>query len=158
MPADDAYTPALSDFAPVELRPDRGRAVAWSLVAVLVMLAAAWFLADAGSRLFAIGFLLVAAVPFVFFVTQLVAPQQFTVRLEPDELEIQQFWRHRTIAWEHVQEARVVRSGGEPALQVFAPQDGGTITVVLPLGADLDALHRFLKARLGVADVTRAAP
>jgi hypothetical protein len=156
MPADDVHLPALSDFAPVELRPNRARAVAWSVVAALVMLAAAWFLADAGSRLFAIGFLLVAAVPFVFFGTQLFAPDQFTVRLEPDELEIQQFWRHRTIAWEHVQQARVVRSGGEPALQVFAPADGGHITVVLPLGADVDALHRFLKARLGVTPVDPA--
>lgn len=150
MPADDATPPALSDFAPVELRPDRVRAVAWSVVATLVLLAAVWFLTDPDSRLFAIGFLLVAAVPFVFFGTQLFAPDQFTVRLEPDELEIQQFWRHRTIAWEHVEQVRVHRSGGEPALQVFAPQAGGHITVVLPLGADLDALHRFLRARLGV--------
>lgn len=150
MPADTPSPMPLSDFAPVELRPQRGRAVAWTVLAVLVMVAATWFLADVGSRLFAVGFLLVAAVPLVYFGTQLVAPDQFTVRLEPDELEIQQFWRHRTIAWEHVQQVRVIRVGGEPALELFAPAAGGRITVLLPLGADLQNMHRFLRARLGL--------
>lgn len=150
MPTDTADPPEPAPFATVVLRPHRGRAAAWCILALLIVLAGVRFVADMDSRLFAIGFLLVASVPLVFFVVQLVAPDQFTVQFEPDELEVQQFWRHRTVAWEHVHEARVARSSGEPALQLYAPASGGRITVILPLGADLDVVHRFLEVRLGV--------
>lgn len=146
---DPAEPPPLSDFAPVVLRPQRTRAAVWATTALLALAAAAWFLIDMGPTLFTVGFLLLACVPVVWFGIQLVVPDQFTVRLEPDELEVQQFWRHRTVAWEHVKQARVVSSGGEPALEVSGI--GGEMTVVLPLGADVASVHRFLRARLGVA-------
>jgi hypothetical protein len=148
----------ISDFAPVALRPQRTRAAAWTVLAVLVMAAAVWFLLDMGAGFFPIAFLLVASAPLVFFGAQLFWPDQFTVRLEPDELEIQQFWRHRTIAWEHVRRARVARAAGEHVLELDAPDAGGLVSIMLPVGCDLDAMHRFLRARLGLtpepADVT----
>lgn len=142
----------LSDFAAVELRPDRGRAFAWTCLAVVLTTVAVWFLVDLGPTVFSIVFALFTLAPLLYFGVQLVAPDRFVVRLQPDELETHQLWNHQLVPWEHVQRAAVSRAAGEPVLQIDTSEHGGLRTYLLPLGSDLEVVHRFLRARLGVLE------
>lgn len=144
----------MSDIPTVELRPARAITGWWTALAAVVVGAAVWIVYDSGGSLLAWGFLVLTLVVAAFFALQLVVPDRFTVELTPDRLQTHHPWGARTIAWDDVRWARVIRVTGEPILELHLeghPDEDATTGVLLPLGCDEDALHDFLAARLGVA-------
>jgi hypothetical protein len=142
-------------LAPVVLRPSRAAAGGWSATALITLAVAGWIVVDSRGAVLAWLFATLVALVSVFFLWQFLLPGRFEVRLGSDDLEATLPWGHRRVAWEHVRLARVVRVTGEPILELHVTGGSGGDTrpvgVLLPLGADLDALHGFLEARLGRA-------
>lgn len=146
----------------LELRPDRLRAGGWTLVGMALMTMGAWLVVDSRGALPAVAALAIFVVTAVFFALQLAVPQVFRVRLDPDWLQARVLWRRVRVPWDAVRLARVVTRLGDPWLVVDVqvargrgpgrgpgPVETERIGIMLPLGADLDALRAWLSARLG---------
>lgn len=141
---------------PVTLRPAPGVAGRWSVAAALLVVAGLYLVLDTGGDLLAYPVLAVFGVVAAYFLVQALAPGLVEVRLEPDALRATTFGRRTEVAWDVVHLARVTRLAGEPVLHLrLRPgvAEGRTrrsaVTVLLPLGCDEEAIHRFLAARLG---------
>jgi hypothetical protein len=166
----------------VELRPGRGVALAWALVGVAALALAAWLVVDTRGHALAVALLVACLVVAGPVVSQLVVPRVFTWRLDAHGLLVQRLHRRLLVSWDEVRFARVVTVGGDPALELHLEPDvdadagagdartgdGGTgggggpdrgvvHTLRLPLGADVDALHRELAHHLGAWDGDEAA-
>lgn len=141
----------------VRLRPDRLVAGGWSLLAIVLLGAGAWFVVD--SRGHVVAWLAVGLFVAVgaYFLLQLLAPGWFEVVLDDDVLRSRVLWFETTVPWDQVHLARVESAAGEPFLELHVREPAPTgdpwrtraLGVLLPLGVDLDALHRFLARRLG---------
>ena len=82
-------------------------------------------------------------------------------------IEVGAPWQRLRLPWQSVHLARVTRVVGEDLLELWATADPAdtsprppmrTVSILLPIGADLDALHALLAARLGLADGVVTAP
>lgn len=141
---------------PVTLRPSPGVAGRWAVAALLLVAAGLYLVLDTGGDPLTFPVLVAFAAVAGYFLVQALAPGLVEVRLEPNALRASTFGRRTEVAWEEVHLARVTRLAGEPVLHLRlrpGTTAGGTrrsaLTVLLPLGCDEAALHRFLAARLG---------
>jgi hypothetical protein len=157
-----------------ELRPGRGVALAWALVGVATIALAAWLVVDTGFHALAVALLVACLAVAGPVASQFVIPRAFTWRLDAGGLLVRRLHRRLLVSWDEVRFARVVTVGGDPALELhLEPEDdehGGrgtedgarpgvaTVhTLRLPLGADIQALHRALAHHLGAWDTDDAA-
>ena len=157
-----------------ELRPGRGVALAWALVGGAAIALAVWLIVDTRGHPLAVALLVACVVVAGPVASQFVAPRAFTWRLDAHGLVVRRLHRRLLVPWHEVRFARVVSVGGDPALELHlepaedasgdARTGGGTHrgrarvhTLRLPLGADVEALHRALAHHLGSADGDQAA-
>lgn len=144
----------------VTLRPDRGVAGRWTAVGGAAFLLALWVALDAGDSVLAWAFAALCLVLTSYVAVQLVRPDRFELLLDGAGLEVRLPWQRARVPWDRVHLARVVTVTGEPVLElhVWDADAPGQSTpratgVLLPLGADLEQLHRQLERHLGRADL-----
>ncbi|HEX9766630.1 MAG TPA: hypothetical protein VGA36_07680 [Nitriliruptorales bacterium] len=143
------------------LRPARGVAALWSAWSCLLVAAGAWLVRDAPTSPVAWISLTVFVAVAAYFVLQFAVPSSVEVRLTEDELQARTLWVRRRVPWDQVHLARVRRLFGDPVLELEIRESAGnkdpwqlsSLGVLLPVGADVAALHRFLAARLGTGDL-----
>jgi hypothetical protein len=157
-----------------ELRPGRGVALGWAIVGVATIALAGWLVVDTGFHALAVALLVACLAVAGPVASQFVIPRAFTWRLDAHGLLVRRLHRRLLVAWDEVRFARVVTVGGDPALELhLEPEDdgrggagteegrrpGGEVvhTLRLPLGADIQALHRALAHHLGAWDGDDAA-
>lgn len=142
----------MDDHETLVLRPDFGAALRWSMAGVGLLLLAAWFVHDLG----AVGWIAVGVAVAVagYFVLQLVAPSQFEIVCDRAGLRGRNLMHRIEAPWESIHVARVSDVAGDGVLTVTVrgPYESATGSLLLPVGADVDALHRALAARLGRSD------
>lgn len=140
------------DVQEVTLRRNAAVAAWWTLLGSLLTSAGVFFVVDTAGHPAAWATLLVFAVPAAYFSVQLVWPAAIEVRCGADVLCSRFLTVRRTVAWDDVHVARVRERFGDPVLVIeVRPAHGEDrrIRVPLPVGADLERLHTFLRARLG---------
>ena len=161
-----------------ELRPGRGVALAWALVGVVAIGLAVWLIVDTRGHALAVALLVACLAVAGPVASQFVVPRAFTWRLDAHGLLVRRLHRRLIVSWDEVRFARVVTVGGDPALELHLEPavdegngtgtgtgtgDGGrpgsavVHTLRLPLGADVEALHRALAHHLGAWDGDDAA-
>lgn len=142
------------DLAPLALRPDRGAAAGWTAGGGALVALGAWLVADSGGLALAWVALAVFVSLGLFFGLQLVAPQWYTITLDEFGCHGRTLWHAADVPWEAVRVARVWHLAGDPMLELHLGDgdDGRAVGLLLPVGADVDALHRFLEIRLGKLD------
>lgn len=156
MPHDDRLPP----LPPLVLRPARLLAAVWTALGTAGIAGAVWIVRDSSGA--PLAWLLLAALCLltVVVLVPLVAPGLVTLTLDEDGLSGRVYGRRVVARWEDVAVARVTEVAGEPILELHEvdpdgrPRPNGeqpTVArgILLPLGADLDALDRFLARRLG---------
>lgn len=134
------------------LRRNTATAAWWSLLGLLLTAAGVFFVLDTGGHPVAWAMLVIFAFPSAYFLVQLVWPGAIEVRCEADVLRSRFLAVRRTVAWDEVHVAKVRERFGDPVLLIdVRPAQGERrrIRVPLPVGADLERLHTFLRARLG---------
>lgn len=134
---------------PLVIRPDAGAALRWSMVGVALVLVATWLARDAGPLgWIALG---VAIALAGYFVLQLVAPGLFQIVCDHHGLHGRTLLQRVDAPWESIHLARVSRIAGDPLLTVTVRDryESTTAGLLLPVGADLEALHGVLGRRLG---------
>lgn len=144
------------------LRPERSSALVWALLSAAAIALAVWLVADTAGHPLAVVLLVACLVVPAPFVAQLVAPGAFAWRLDDHGLHVRRLHRRMTAPWDEVHYARIVVVGGDPALELHLEpgtrdataggqrREGRAVhTLRLPLGADVDALHRALAHHLG---------
>lgn len=150
MPADAGG----SDEALV-LAPDQARARWWaSLALLLVAMTLLLALASDGGVLEWIAVAVAVSVA-TYFVVPVVAPRMTTLTLDRSGVHGRIYHVEVDVPWHVVQVARVVRVAGEPVLELHVrePSSEGdpwrtrAVGVLLPIGADLDALQEALEGR-----------
>ena len=149
----------IESLQPLILRPRWSAAAAWGTLGLALIASGVYFVSD--SRGHPLSWALLGAFLAVggYYAAQAVVPGLVEVRLERDYVRSNLFGFKRRVSWEHVHVARVRRVGGDPMLhlEVREPSVSGddfrhrVIAIVLPVGCDLGALHRFLAIRLGTA-------
>lgn len=140
------------DVQEVILRRKAPVAAWWTLLGSLLTAAGVFFVLDTDGHPAAWATLVVFAVPAAYFFVQLVWPGAMEVRCGADLLRSRFLAVRRTVAWDDVYVAKVRERFGDPVLVIeMRPAHGGArrIRVPLPVGADLERLHTFLRARLG---------
>lgn len=124
-----------------------------------VVAALVWTLVDSRGHPAAWVALAVAGSGTAYFVVQLLAPALFTLHLDSDGLRGRVLVTRVDVDWGDVQLARVRTIVGDPVLELYGTHHGevtrGFVRVLLPVGADIDALHGFLAHRLGRSGATR---
>lgn len=144
------------------LAPGRRAAAAWTGLAVAVLGAVVWILVDSRGHPAAWVALAVAGTMTAFFALQLALPRLFTFRLDHERLRGRVLVTSVEVDWADVQLARVYTVAGDPMLELQVTDRAGGqprgVGLLLPVGADLDALHRFLARRLGRSDTTPTEP
>ncbi len=143
----------------VILEPDRATAGRWTLVGAVAVGLATWIAVDARTSVLAWAFLALSVVLWSYVVVQLVAPRRFQLRLDAAAIEVSLPWQRRRIPWQRVHFARVVSVTGEPVLELHlwdpdepAQESPRATGVLVPMGADLGALHAMLDRHLGRTD------
>lgn len=135
----------------------RASALAWWLLAAMVVVAASvFFVLDSRGHPLSWAFLGVSVAAAGYFAGQLL-PGAVVVTFDQDVLRARTYWRRVEVPWEEIRLAHVRRVAGDPvlAVEVREPSPSGdsvrhrVIAVLLPVGADLDAVHDFLERRLG---------
>lgn len=133
----------------------RGTAAAtwWSLLGLALVASGVFFVVDSGGHPLAWLALALFALVAAYFLVPLLVPGALSIRLDHDALRARTFLRRVEIAWDEVRLARVRRVAGDLVLRLDVGRDPDgdvtAVTVPLPVGADLAALHRFLARRLG---------
>jgi hypothetical protein len=132
------------------VRPDRRSALLWSGLAVLLVAVTGWLVWDSGLDVVAVVGLALAIGLLGWFGAQALVPSLFTVTCDGTGLHGRILWARVDVPWDEVHVVRVQRVAGEPVLQVHR-RDGseGPAGLLLPVGVDLDALHRSLADHLG---------
>lgn len=139
----------------VILRPNPVTAWRWSAVGVAASALAAWIAIDARDSLLAWGFLALCLVLSSYVVAQLLLPGRFEVHLDGAAIDVRLPWQQVRVPWDRVHLARVVTVTGEPVLELHVWETDGIADapratgILLPLGADLPALHQVLERQLG---------
>lgn len=138
--------------------PRRWTAAGWTLAGAALVAMGAWLVADSAWSPYAVAAFTLFALVTAFFASQLLAPELFSIELDPEGIDARTLLRRVRLPWEAVHLARVAHRLGDPwlILEVHVQgggDDGGDRTeevgILLPLGADLAALHEWLDARLG---------
>lgn len=137
------------------LAPDQARARWWaalalSLVAMTLLLA----LASEGGVLEWIAVAVAVSVA-TYFVIPVASPRMTTLVLDDAGVHGRMYHVEVEVPWHVVQVARVVRVAGEPVIELHVrePSSEGdpwrtrAVGVLLPIGADLDALQETLDGR-----------
>lgn len=142
----------------IVLGPDRGVAARWTAVGLGASLLALWIALDATASVLAWAFLALCLVVTSYVALQLALPGRFLLHLDAVGVEVHLPWQRARVAWSRVHVARVVSVAGEPVLElhVWDVDDPAQVQpratgILLPVGADLDALHAALAHHLGVA-------
>lgn len=157
----------MSDTPELTLRPDPLVVGRWSMVGALAVGLTLWTAIDMRTSLFAWSFAFLTIVVTAVVVAQWVRPTLFEVRFGDAAIEVGAPWQRLRLPWQSVHLARVTRVVGEDLLELWATADPAdtsprppmrTVSILLPIGADLDALHALLAARLGLADGLVTAP
>lgn len=136
----------------VVLRRKAAAAAWWTLVGISVTAAGIFFVVDSRGHPVAWASVVAFSVPTLYFLLQLVWSGSVEVRLDADALRSRSPLGRRSVAWEDVHIAKVRRIFGDPFLVVDVRRPDGDLDrmrVPLPVGADLDRVHGFLRERLG---------
>lgn len=143
----------------LRLRPARGVTARWSLVGGLATVLATWAALDARESVLAWAFAALCLLLTTYPLLQLARPSRFALRLDAAGVELAMPWQQVRYPWERIHLARVVTVVGEPVLELHVwdaeHPDGATpraTGMLVPLGADLDALHAQLASHLGHAE------
>ena len=143
----------------LRLRPDRAVAARWTAIGAVACLLALWVALDARDSVLAWAFLALCLVVSSFVALQLARPDRFELRLDPAGIEVTLPWQRARVPWSRVHVARVVTVAGEPVLELHvwdvddpAQAQPRATGMLLPVGADLEALHGALEHHLGVAE------
>lgn len=144
---------------PTILRPSASLAGRWAAVGLLATLLAVWGAVASGTSLLAWGLVAVAVLLTAPVAAQWLLPDRFVVALDDTAAEVQMPWQRVRIQWADVHRAQVVTVAGEPVLELHvwdpdtpAQTQPRGVGVLLPLGADLPALHQHLERLLGRID------
>lgn len=124
----------------------------WTLLGTAAIAAGVFFVVDSHGHPVAWVLAVLFSVPTVYFLLQLLWPGSVEVRLDRDGLRSRSPLGRRSVAWEDVHVAKVRRILGDPFLVVDVRRSDGDLDrtrIPLPVGADLDRLHVFLRERLG---------
>lgn len=135
------------------LRPARAATLAWAAAGVLLVAIGVWFVLDSGGAPLAWVAVAVFGAIAAYFLLQAVAPSLFTVVADDDGVRGRNLMHPIDVRWSEIVHADVDRFLGDPMLQLQVRDGPGTrpVDLLLPVGADLPALHAFLRARLGDA-------
>jgi hypothetical protein len=146
--------------ATTTIRPSRRHAALCSAVGAAVIAVSLWIVIDSGGHGLALALLVAGVVVSVKFVAELTVPGAFTWRLDDDGLEARSGLRQVRVEWGDVLLAQVVTSAGDPALRLDLGGRGleTSRTLLLPVGADLTALHEALARHLGPAATGSETP
>lgn len=146
------------DVRPLVLRPDRLSAAGWAAASVLLVALGVWLVVDSGGAPLAWVAVAVFGAVATYFLLQAAVPGWFTVVCDADGIRGRNLMHPTDVAWSDVVHADVGRFIGDPMLALQVHRDGETRTtdLLLPLGADLVALHAFLRDRLGDAPAVTA--
>lgn len=134
------------------LRPDRVAATAWAGAGALLVAMTYWLVIDSAGHPLAWVVLAVALAVAGWFTLQAVVPDYFTVICDRWSCRGRVLWYRLEVPWEAIHLARIRTAAGEPLLQLVIRHGGEQrhpVALLLPVGADLDALHAALGARLG---------
>ncbi len=149
--------PPDSRLAALRLEPDRRRAVAWTVAALILVAMCVWFVGDSRGAVVAWVALAASVAVALAFLVPVIAPELTTVVLDQEGVRGRSYHARVDLRWEEVLVADVVTVAGEPILQLHVRVPSATgdpwrtqaVGILLPLGCDLAALHAFLAARLG---------
>lgn len=134
------------------LRPRRGPTAAWAVAGALLIAAGVWLVVDSDGA--PLAWVAVAAFGAVgaYFLFQGAAPSAFTLVLDERGVRGRTPWRRIELDWEQIDLASVDRFAGDPLLRLHVARPvADVVDVLLPVGADVGALHEFLRNRLGPA-------
>jgi hypothetical protein len=121
------------------VRPDRRSALLWSGLAVLLVAVTGWLVWDSGLDVVAVVGLALAIGLLGWFGAQALVPSLFTVTCDGTGLHGRILWARVDVPWDEVHVVQVHRRDGSE----------GPAGLLLPVGVDLDALHRSLADHLG---------
>jgi hypothetical protein len=140
----------------VTVRPRPASASWWTLLGAALVAAGVFLVLDTSGHPAAWAALALFVPVAAFFTAQLVAPGAVAVHLDAEGLVARAPWRRTRVRWDDVHLARVRRVAGDPVLvlEIRQPASDGpasqdVVGILLPVGADLQALHSFLEQRLG---------
>lgn len=141
----------------LELGPHPGLARRWAGGALLLVVLTLVLAIDSQGGVIEWVAAGVAIAVATYFVVPVVSPATTTLVLDARGVHGRMYHVSVDVDWEPVQVARVVRVVGEPFLELHVrePSTQGdpwrtrAHGVLLPIGADLDALQAFLDARTG---------
>ena len=149
--------PDQTDPPPLRLRADRAAATWWSVLGVLLVGLGGFYVVDTDGHPIALLALVLFGAVGGYFVVQLVRPQLLSIDLDGEGVHARTLWWRTEVPWGAVHLARVDVAMGEPYLELHVRERAPTgdpwqtraIALLLPVGADVDALHAYLAARLG---------
>lgn len=131
----------------VHLRPDPLLTAAWGAFGG-VAVGIGVFLVVRSVDLLSVAFLVVSLVAAGYYVAQLVLPGMFRVDVDVEGIRGRWLWRSLQVPWPLVRRAAVRDVVGESVLQIQL-ESGQQFGLLLPVGADVAALHDTLASRLG---------
>lgn len=139
------------------LRPARGLATVWAAAGAVLLAAGVWLVVDSGGAPLAWVAIAVFAAVASYFILQALVPAWFTLVCDEHGLRGRTPWRAFRVAWSDVDLAGVERFAGDPLLRLHVHEPApDVIDVLLPVGADVAALHEFLRRQLGPAPAAHA--
>lgn len=139
----------MDDAHSLQLRPDRQLVGLWGAFG-LVAVGLGWGRLSLGVTFFGLTFVMVSLAVAGYFLTQLLAPAQFDLTVDRVGIRGRWLWRRLQVPWELVSQAQVSHVAGEMFLRLRLEQ-GQDVSLLLPFGADVAALHDTLASHLGVA-------
>lgn len=134
------------------LRPARGPVTGWAVAGIVLLAAGVWLVLDsAGAPLSWVAVSVFGAVGS-YFLLQALVPSWFTLVCDEHGIRGRTPWRRLDVAWNEVGLATVDRFAGDPVLRLHLATDPpDVVEMLLPVGADVAALHTVLRDRLGPA-------
>ena len=144
-------------LAPLVLKTRPAAAASWGILGAALIAAGVYFVVDSHGHPAAWSAMIAFGAIGGFFALQALVPGLVQVRLEPDSIVARAFGYRQRVPWDQIHVARVRRVAGDPFLQLEVREPSPTgdawrhrlVGVLLPIGCDLPALHRFLAAKLG---------
>lgn len=134
------------------LGPARVPSIAWAAAGVVLLASGVWLVLDSEGAPLSWVAVSVFGAAAAYFLLQVLAPSLFTVVCDDHGLRARTPWRTLDVGWDQIDLASVERFAGDPLLRLHvrtpAPE---VVDLLLPVGADVWALHDFLRQRLGPA-------
>ncbi len=135
------------------VRPDPVRATIWGALGLVLAAAGIWLAVDTRGDPIAVLAMVMFLGGAAWFLVQWILPSRYTVTFDDAGVHMQlPWWREpRGIGWDQVHLVQVNALAGDPFLEIQIRTAHGLDTrgVILPVGADVPAVHRWLDAYYG---------